>query len=181
MKKISLGFSMIELLVGVAIIITSSTIVLAIILSSFRISGTNTTKENVRQNGSNALSKMSRSIQFADSFVAVNNTGEQTSMVCEAPSADTEPTQYKYLMVKYNGPIRTYSCVNNKIRVDGVSMIDDTKVSVPTGDCFFTCTQQNQSAPVIGINFDLITGDETSSIEKRSTMNFSTTVKMRNQ
>jgi type II secretory pathway pseudopilin PulG len=184
--KNSKGFSLIELLVGIAIIITAMTIVLAIIVSSFRISGKNTSTESVRQNGSSAINQMSRMIQFADGFVGVTNDASfaTTVPVCEIPPSDPaiQPTKYKYLRINFNGSQKTFSCASNQLQSDGTSMIDNNKISVPTSDCYFTCTQDNAAvAPVIGINFDLAMGDESTVNERRARMNFSTKVKMRNQ
>lgn len=188
-EKLSKGFSLIELLVGISIIITATTIVLAIIVSSFRISSKNTSNEVVRQNGNNAMSQISRRIQFADSFVAVSNDSafDSAQTICEEPPASVDGveaplTQYKYVRVIYNEVSTTFACEENELRMNNESMTDSPNVSAPSSSCYFTCTQDSTAvAPVIGVNYDLQRGDGSGVSEKNAKMNFSTKIKMRNQ
>lgn len=176
------GFSLIELLVGIAIIITATTVVLSIIVSSFRISGKSTSNSVVRQNGNYAMAQMSRIIQFADSFDGAYDASGSFYPTCD----DDVTKSYSTINVHYGGNPKSLVCrqgASGGIEIgDGVNPpqeIIDTKMSVTS--CHFTCTQDNGAvAPVIGINFGLNLGDSNTVVEKTSHVDFSTSVKMRN-
>jgi len=188
-KDLSKGFSLIELLVGISIIITATTVVLAIIVSSFRISSKNTSNEVVRQSGNNAMSQLSRRIQFADSFVGVSNNSAFSGAItiCEVSPRSIDGieaplTPYKYVRVTYNEVSTTFACEDNELKLNNVSMTNSPNISAPSSSCYFTCTQDSTAvAPVIGVNYDLQRGDGTGVSEKNAKMNFSTKIKMRNQ
>lgn len=170
----SAGFSLIEIMVGIVIVVAATTVVLSIIISSFRISSKTTTDTVLRQNGNYALSQMSRILQFADTFNGVSTDGSSYVTNCD-PN-----TTYHYIQVKYNGIDRTLSCtVNGDIQADtGASSIDTNKVKV--GTCNFSCKPSSDGGPVIGIDFSLSSGTSADLVENRSSIDFSTSVKMRN-
>lgn len=182
MIKNKSGFSLIELLVATSIIITAMTIVLGIIISSFRISSKSATQDVLRQNGNYALSQMSRTIQFTDGFVGVSSEADATNFV----SCIDPPGQISNINVSYNKLPHVFSCKdntapNNGIFDNGNPMIDSSKIKVEAGSCNITCLQLNDSAaPVIGISFRLIYGGSSSTFEKNSTQQFSTRIKVRN-
>lgn len=172
-SKTDSGFSLIELLVGVAIMITTTTIVLSIIISSFRISSKTTASSIVRQNGNYTLSQVSRMLQFADSFEgAFVNAGDSTATACALGLTVNR------IDIKYNKNDISFVCTNSDITIDGKSSINTNNIQVSS--CSFICTQPGSEGPVIKINFDLTTGDLNTPIENRASVNFSTTVKMRN-
>lgn len=173
MKRIQRsGFTLIELLVASAIIITATTVVVAILASSFRGVNKATFSEEVRQNGNSAISRMSRMLQFAESFQDSSTDGLNYAPAC------IQGTNYQSLRVKSGGLLRTLSCQN--LSLDSSPLIDTAKVKVVAGSCRFTCQQASSGdTPIIGINFDLSEANSTSP-DKTATIKFSTTVKMRN-
>ena len=183
MKKVnrffikSRGITLIELLVAASIIITSTTVVLAIILSSFRGSNKINSNEKIRQNGNAAIAQMSRMLQFADSFDGASKNGVNYVSVCPV-AGDT----YSYIRITYAKQTKILSCANDGIKINGVQIIDSQNVRVVPSSCSFVCDQDNLSiAPVIGINFDLALINSGNAPEKSATLKFSTSVKMRNQ
>src|SRR3989338_8880506 len=92
----SFGVTLIELLVAASIIITSTTVVLAMILSSFRSSNKISYNEIIRQNGNAAISQMSKMLQFAESFDGASENGVNYVDPCFA-TGDT----YSYLKITY--------------------------------------------------------------------------------
>ncbi len=182
MKKIifnSRGFTLIELLVGIAIIITSATAVVILLSSSFRLSNKTTSLEAVRQSGNNAINQMQRTIQFADGFVGVSNDNVTYVTSCTTPSTNS------YIKVLSGTTTKTFSCIdtgpNIGIKLDGVDLVDITKVDIVPGSCEFTCSQDSSAiAPVIGIRFSLFLKTSNSLPEKNATLDFSTSAKMRN-
>ncbi len=174
-KKFSLGFTLIELLVSIAIIITTTTVVVAILASSFTGITKSSISEDVRQNGNSALSRMTRTIQFAESFQGVSKDGVDYVPSCSLSGGET----YNYVKVKTNTQIVTLSCTNADIMMGTSSLLDKNKVSVLKDSCAITCLQENISTPpVIGISFGLFNASATD--QKKSESFFSTSVKMRN-
>ena len=176
MKKQSkrAGFTLIEILVSISIVITTTTIIVAILTSSFRGISKSNISEDVRQNGNNAISRMSRLIQYAQGF-----RGASTDDADYEPSCLLgEGKNYQYIKVLSAGQEVKLSC--NNLSVGTSPLIDITKVRVVAGTCSFTCTQASDASPIIGISFDL--SEASASVpEKSKTIHFSTTVKMRNQ
>src|SRR3989344_74367 len=151
------GFSLIELLVAISIIITASTVVVAILSSSFRGISKSAVSEEVRQNGNRAISRMSRTIQYAESFQGAYIDDSIYDSSCGTDGA----RKYNYIKVRSEGQIVTLSCTNLSMGTATLSpLIDITKVKVV--GCSFTCTQGNPfDSPVIGINFELSQASET--------------------
>lgn len=174
MKKIRRsGFTLIELLVATAIFITATTIVVAILTSSFRGINKANISEDVRQNGNSAISRISRLIQFAEGFQESSMDGVIYTSAC------VQGVTYQAIRIKSGGQIKTFSCQN--LSVDAIPLIDTAKVKVVAGSCKFTCSQDRTNvSPVIGISFSL--SEAAASVpEKSASISFSTTVKMRNQ
>jgi len=172
MRKNNKGFSLIEIMVGITIVIFASTMVLTIIISSFRISSKTTVSSVIRQNGNYALSQASRMLQFADSFTSVTCGG------ITYPDCRTAKTNCNEVRINYNGVDKRITCsTSTGIGINSTSSIDTVKFIVSS--CNFTCSQDSGEAPVIGIDFELATRG-TNAVEKSSKMNFSTSVKMRN-
>lgn len=175
------GFSLIELLVGIAIIITATTVVLSIIVSSFRITSKNTSSDRVRQAGNNAVSQIIRMVQFSEYFYGMSKDFGNTIV----DSCDPPDEIYNAIKIKYRGVDKIISCSidsNIKIQSNGESameMFENEKYRV--NNCKITCIKTSDySPPKIGLSFDLDYGNEGAVSEKTSKINFSTTIKMRN-
>lgn len=181
-KKNILGFTLIEILVGISIIITASTIVIAILVSSFRTSSKTTASDIVRQNGNNAITQLSKMIQFSDGFRGVSV--DSTEYIESCVASGSQP--YYYLKILIGNEEKIISCNNSKgILINGEYLFDQKRVSLVSGSCKFSCSQKNlKETPVIGIDFSLMSSlsDSSSTLpEKNTVINFKTSVKMRNQ
>lgn len=174
-KRNSLGFTLIEMLVSIAIIITTTTVVVAILASSFTGITKSAVSEDVRQNGNGALSRISRTIQFAESFQGISS--DDLSYEADCTSGGGGET-YRYVRVRTNSQIVKMSCTDSDIMLGGASLIDKSRVSVIEDSCSFTCIQESEIVPpVIGISFGLFKAGT----DNQNTENFFTTsVKMRN-
>lgn len=188
------GFSLIELLVGMTIIITATTIILTIIVTSFRISSKAAVVDNARQNGNYAMNRMIRMIQFADSYNgrstatggsngvrAGENGGPGWQTNC---AGDTNTA----ININYEGEEKIIQCRNhNQIFIvdpdatpANEELVSSTKISVAS--CNIKCTKATATAsPVISIWFDLAIGGSGVAVEKKTKIPFFTSVKMRNQ
>lgn len=179
-RKNTLGFTLIEMLVSIAIIITTTTVVVAILASSFKGITKSAISEDVRQNGNSALSRMTRTIQFAQSFhgVSKNNTDYITD--CSLGGE-----KYNYVRVRANSQTVTFSCTNADIIMENssplstTSLIDKSRVAIVEDSCKITCLQGDGAvSPVINISFELFKAGVND--QKNSEVFFSTSVKMRN-
>lgn len=183
--KRQLGFSLIEILVATSIIITTTTIVVAILASSFRTSSKTTSLDIVRQNGNGAISQVGRMIQFAESFEGVSEQEIPSSFVKSCPVPGSPDIRFNFLKIVSGGTEKMLSCSDEGFTIDGESLFDSNRVTVVTGTCSLTCTQDSPDvSPVIGLGFDLTFGTDpnpTSLTEKRAEIHFSTSVKMRNK
>lgn len=183
--KRHLGFSLIEILVATSIIITTTTIVVAILASSFRTSSKTTSLDIVRQNGNSAISQVGRMIQFAESFEGVSDQKIDSSFVKSCPVPGAPDIRFNFLKISSAGTEKTLSCSDEGLTIDDESLFDSNRVTVVTGTCSLTCTQDSQDvSPVIGLSFDLTYGTDpnpTGLTEKRAQIRFSTSVKMRNK
>lgn len=171
------GFSLIEILVGISIVITATTVVLSMLVSSFRISNKTTTDSVIRQNGNYALNQISRRIQFAESFNGGSSSysGPFTTTACDAGG-----TEYNHISIRYDGQDQIISCTGATIQINGRSSIDTSKARIVSGTCRLTCEKEPTDSPLIGIEFDLESANGSDLVEQSSVVEFSTTVKMRN-
>lgn len=180
------GFTLIEILVGISIIITASTIVIAILVSSFRTSSKTTASDIVRQNGNNAITQLSKMIQFANEFGGVRVGPDPAQFIQSCTTLTQQSTDYYYVKIHIGNEDKIISCDDTSgILIDGKPLFDQKRVSLVSDSCKFTCSQKNsQETPVIGISFSLTSGAVGSSstlAEKNTVINFKTSVKMRNQ
>lgn len=177
------GFSLIEVLIATSIIITMTTIVVAILTSSFKTSSKATSLDIVRQNGNNATDQLSRLIKFSF-FIGATNDIDSGFASCPVKSADPNQNRFSYIKISSDGE-KTISCSNSGITINNEPLLDSNRVSVVPGSCKLTCFQDRADvSPVIGINFDLTYGNTPNPTllpEKRATIHFSTSIKARNR
>lgn len=173
-NKANSGFSLIEVLIGSFIVFATTAVVLSMIISSFRISSKTTTDSVIRQNGNYALTQISKMLQFADTFESIT-CGGNTFDNCSITRSSCSRVDFVYKNTPAN-----VACAGGEVRVNGATSIDSDKVEVVSGSCNFTCTQNPETGPVIGISFTLTSGGSGTVVEKRSEMDFSTSVRMRN-
>lgn len=177
------GFTLIEILVVIVVLMSTGIVIGAILFSSLRGASKANILTTAQQNGDYAMSQMVKTIRNAKSFGGVsidepetNDTGWLTDC------SESELTHYRY--VKITSPSNeeiVYSCKNESIFFNAGSLIDESLVKTKEGSCYFTCTQNNPTeSPTIGINFTLVQTGNTTSVEKAVSLPFSTSVRMRN-
>ena len=178
------GYTLIELLAVITIVVVVGTIVAGILISSLRGGSKSNVLDNVRQNGNYAVTQMSKMIIYAQSFNGVSRDGglsytTNCTQVIPSSPAPT-PTAYQYVKItSFDGGQTIFSCNSLTIASNGASMIDTSTVSLVL--CSFTCTQNNfGQAPTIGINLTLKQSTLSSFAEKQATIPFQTSVTIRN-
>lgn len=175
MKNKTLGFTLIELLVAAALVVTSATVVVAIIISTFRDATRINNQEDLRQAGDTALSQVVNTIQNADEFVNVKRVGDTQA---EDDCTDPDNTSYNWITVKSNGQNQTIYC-SDDLRLNGQSYFKQNNVNVLS--CTLTCTQDSSStSPLVSVSVDLASNNSNLAEQAASILSFSKTVRMRN-
>lgn len=206
MKKIfneNRGYTLVELLVAMILLITVGSIMAAIIVISLRGSNRSTNVNDIRQEGNFALSQMTKMITYAQGFEGISDgaTDLETGDLIYTKNCTLNPQTYKYKYLKissFDQGKTTFVCnddpTGNLIASYGASL---TKWPISVGDntsfvqyfnaakytvsaCYFTCLQENSSVtPTIGISFTVQKPD-TTIVENKVSLDFNTTVGFRN-
>ena len=182
------GYTLIELLAVMAILITVGTIIAGIIVSSLRGSNRSKNVGNVRQAGNTVLVQMSKTIKFAKSFdgISINETNYVTDCIVPVTIPIPTPIPYKYLKLTSSDDTQTiFACKEGSVFSNTDELIDQTNLtgfSIPTASCYFICSQTNIAVPpTISINFTVSTVDPTSAFaENRVSLDFKTSAAFRN-
>lgn len=192
-KQKKSGYTLIELLAVMIILIAVGTIIAAILVSALRGGNRSVNTNDVRQNGSYAISQMSKMIAYAQSFVAISQTGDFVNPANYRTDCLPSPSpQYHYLKIEsFDGNQTTFICdIGNANPIASQSASAPPTDLINTGttavtSCYFTCEQSSVGIPpTIDINFDLspkpTTPGITPVIEKQTQINFQTSVTLRN-
>lgn len=166
------GYTIIELLAVISILVIISGIVSGILYSTLR--GTNKTKitTEVSQNGAYALSVITNDIIDSGSVTQIDGVD-----VLDCTAA---PTGTAITLKRLDGTNTVLSCSGNTISQDGKSLVNSNTVSVTS--CTFSCSQKSDdsySIPSVGINFT-IQQKSGNFAEQKSSSTFNTSVTMRN-
>lgn len=154
------GFTLIELMVVLSVFMVVGVLILSTIFIVLRETIKTNTINNVRQNGSFALSQISKTIRNAKKFEGVSSDGSTFTSNCLITSVlagTPTPTPAVYKAVKittFNDESITFSCGSNTIASNSVSLINTRLIKMSL--CNFTCFQNNViDPPTIGINLFL--------------------------
>lgn len=205
MKKIlsnKKGYTLVELLVAMILLITVGGIMAGIIVISLRGSNRSTSVNDIRQEGNYALSQMTKMITYAQAFEGISDGSKdlETGDLVYTKDCTVNPPTYQYSFLKissfdqgkttfvcstglegdfiasYGAALTTWPLIvgNN---TPSVQYFND-KYTVSA--CYFTCIQENSSVtPTIGISFTVQKSD-TTIIENKVSLDFDTTVGFRN-
>ena len=153
--SIQSGYTLVELLISVIVLVVVGSVVVAILTTSFRGSTKATLLNHIRQNGSYAIIQIGRAITYAKSFDGVSVIGDVYTTNC-APTVTPTPTltQYKYLKItSFDGGQTIFSC-SDTIASNSASLLDTSLVALVPGHCYFTCSENSVlDSPIIGVNF----------------------------
>ncbi len=152
--KYNLGFTLIELLVAVGITITLATMVVGIIVASFRTSNASSTQERLRLAGTNALTQVTGMLRYSE-FDSETTSGVR-SETCQRLDSDNSAS-VDSITFKYHDQTRIIACNDtSELTLDGNPLIDSNNVDV--WSCDISCTQNSAAdPPVVNITLDLHT------------------------
>lgn len=169
-KKYSRGFTLIEMLVVIGVIIVISGVVMAILTSVLRSSTKTTIISIAQQNGNYALGQMARTIRNAQ------------GLFTNCPPAITPIPVSTFSLTTAQGNDITYACTGTSIASDGASLLNTTAVRTVT--CSFLCSRLTSiDLPTVTIDFSLTTAQQGKVAETTISQNaipFHTTIEMRN-
>lgn len=164
------GFTLVELLLAIAIFSVIGTVSLSILFMTLRAGKKSDLLIVLKQNGNAAMSQVVKNIRYAKSLDIPTScvTPVTVSQITLTSIADNGSTEFACT-----------STAPNTIASNGASLID-TSVAVVT-DCSFTCTQPTQNdPPTINFIFKLSSRNATGLVETQASIPFQTSVTMRN-
>lgn len=198
------GYTLVELLAVIVIMVVVGSIVATIIVNSLRGTSKTNVLNSVRQNGNYTILQMSKMIAYAQYFNGVSTDGTTYTTNCTGlsatpspspspsstplPTPTPTPTPYKSIKItSFDGGITVFSCNGsadtppNTIASNSASLIDTSAVSLVANSCYFTCTQNGFGLPpTIGINFTLSQAKTSGFAEQNASIPFVTSITMRN-
>lgn len=192
------GFTLVELLVVMVVLLTVGTIIGVILFSAFRGANKTNTIIQVRQNGSYAIAQMEKTIRGAYSLdgMSLNNIDFidcplQAVVSTGTPTPTPTPVQYTSIkFTSFDKSVTTYNCdisgektITVKKGTTGTSIPLLDKKAVSLVSCYFTCLQENsQSSPAVEINFVLKQAGSVSNafFEKTASIPFKASFSLRN-
>ena len=186
------GYTLIELLAVMIVLIVIGTIISSILTSVLRAGSKSLATETVGRNGDFAITQMSKMITYAKKFEGVSQDNTTFTTDCTGNSQ----IQYKYLKIKSfdlgettfacgdsqwsNAP---YSYANPTLASESASSTTPTILVDPTMDasCYFNCSQENLSSPIkIDIFLDIKAKAQTVFSEDQAEVPFETSIIIRN-
>jgi len=176
--KYSNGYTLIELLAVMFVMVTVGLIVATILVSALRGTNKTNTIDTIRKNGNYTILQVSKMLEFAQSFGGVSTNGTTYTTDCSIPS-----TRYSYIkIISFDNMETIFSCNMSSspatISSGSASLINTSEVLLT--QCYFTCSRNITVPPTIGINFILSQKNANAPFEKRETINFQTSVILRN-
>jgi prepilin-type N-terminal cleavage/methylation domain-containing protein len=173
------GFTLVELLVVVTLLVVIGTIIANSLGSIFRGDNKTQTTNAVAQNGDYALSVISDLV--TSSINVVDSPASGTPTCLAAPQSSLvlarDDDNFTTLSCDVSGNIASTSA--NPVR--SVFLLDTSTVKVDTTNCSFTCTQESPfSPPIIHVQFRLTGKDQNGLSENQADGVFSTSVSLRN-
>ncbi len=171
-RKLKYGYTIIELLAVVSILVIISGIISGILYSTLRGTGKTRINTEISQNGAYALSVFTNSVVDSGSVTQINDVDIDD---CTASPSGTSIT-----LKRLDGSATNFACSDNTISKDGVSVVNNNIVSIT--NCSFTCRQKSDdpySIPSVDISFT-ISQKSGNFVELTGTSTFNTSVSMRN-
>jgi prepilin-type N-terminal cleavage/methylation domain-containing protein len=175
-KKEKSGFTLIEMLVVIAITGITGLIIANTIASFLRGTGKANSIENLRQIGNYTINQISKNIEYAKTFDGVSSDGSNYLLTCPVTK-----TSYNFLKISlFDNSSIIYNCIGSTFTNNTNAVFDTSVVNVQ--NCSISCSQASSptSVPIINISFELRPTTSTSLVESSAPIRFETSVVMRN-
>lgn len=177
MKKsnIQRGFTLVELLAVMVVLIAVGGIIFGVLFASLRGSNKAALLTDVQDNGDYTLTQIARTIRFAQAVEFPSS--------CVLGPTPTPIATSSVTIRNYDQSQITYSCTTGAggtIASNGASLLDTQRVEVES--CSFTCSQNSvYESPTIGISFTLNKKDANNLVDNNAPVTFQTTINLRNK
>lgn len=177
-KNTQKGYTLVELLAVMFILISVGVVITAILVTSLRGGNKSNTTNDVRQNGNYITSQMSKMIAYARSFDGVSTDG--INYITDCTAVVSPPVSYTYIKItSFDSGQTVFSCNNSTIASNGASLINASSLIVSS--CSFYCSQSNSlRAPTINVNFILSKVNSGFFAENQTMIPFDATITPRN-
>jgi len=181
MKKDSKnGYTLVELLAVIFVLVAVGTIISSIITSVLRASNKSTNMEVVRRNGNSAIAQMSKMISYAQSFNGVYD--EISHQWTDCVGASSTKKYYNVKITSFDYDTTTFTCADSKIASESsegsIIYLVDPSLNVA---CYFNCAQESAAAPAkIDIFLDIKATSSAIFSESQAEIPFETSVVIRN-
>lgn len=198
MKKYNIvrsgGYTLIELLIVMMLLIVTGTVVVGILNATYRGTSKSKITSDIAQNGNYALSTISNVLTNSRQLISFTPTNSASITDC----VNTPPAGQSLTVLGFDGGTTTFTCNENELTISSSSaifsalpptptpykitqLIDTSRVKLAPATCSFTCTQQDiYSPPRIDVRFQLVNSAGTAS-DKTGAASFNTSVSLRNQ
>ena len=164
------GFTLVELLISVFLIVSVGVIVFSIFSSMLRGTKKSVTINAIRENGNFAIAQMVRNIQYSQVVGACDSVTEMPQINLIAPGGES----LSYIC-DASGNIASQSASTTKY------LIDTSTAIVSTSSCSFVCIDSGADSPKqVKIKFDLENASSSQFAEDQARIPFSTSVALRN-
>ncbi|HVT01052.1 MAG TPA: prepilin-type N-terminal cleavage/methylation domain-containing protein [Patescibacteria group bacterium] len=168
------GYTIVELLAVVSILVIISGIISSILYSTLRGSNKVKITTEVTQNGTYAMSVIAKTINDSRNVLQVD--GVDIDDCTASPSGKSIEFQ------RLDGSTTTFSCSNGDLASNSASIINTETVKVDDASCVFTCYQKADdlyALPIIGINFKIEDKNATAE-ELKGSSDFQSSTALRN-
>lgn len=165
--SIKSGFTLVELLVSMFLILSITSVVMTIFVAGLRGTSRSTVEVEVSQNGDFALAQISRMIRNAKSFDGLSVDGTTDFVTsCYAGGSNEGVQEFNAVRVTaFDGGVSTIACpmdsetaITSKSATlaTSVPLTDPAAVTVSPDACYFTCQQDSPTEPpLIGVLFTI--------------------------
>lgn len=174
------GFTIVELLVAIGILIIVGSIISGAIMFSLRGANKANSMEQLRQTGDFVINQLVKTVTNAKTFDGVSDNSIDFSPVCEFTSPPTPPHPYRYLKItRFDNASVLYDCTLSTFRINGTDVFNPSAVVL--SKCSIACSQKDLAdIPTISISFTLSSTGNTSLVENSTSIDFKTSVVPRN-
>lgn len=170
--KMRAGFTLVELLVVLAITGVAGTVILGALSSTFRGANKSDSISTIQQNGNFVMAQLSRTIRYAANL--------QSPTSCYTGSS-IPVTLSSITILNSDNNQTTFACdlSSGSIASNGANLLNAQSVAMTA--CSFSCSQPTPyNAPTVTISFTLNKRNQNSLVENNSPITFTTSVNMRN-
>ena len=168
------GYTLIELLAVISILVILTGIISGIIYSTLRGGSKTRITTEVTQNGTYAIGVISNILAPSRGVTKVGGV--------EINDCTTVQTGSSITVKSIDGGETTFACSGTNISSNSVSLINTNQVQIQPGSCSFSCQQKSTDAysiPVVSVKFT-IEDKNAALFENKSSSLFKTSVSLRN-